>query len=262
MYTEMVKSENRKRVILKLGSSTLTRGTDHLSRGKIEDIARQIQVLDNQYEFILVSSGAIAVARQFVKLHGNDTMEVKQALAAIGQPHLMRIYYEIFSEFGLPTSQCLLTYRDFGNEESTKNIIQTVSSLLAHGYVPIINENDTTATEEIKFGDNDKLAALTAKLLEVDLLIMATNTNGLLSGDPNANTYVETIKEIKDLEQVWSVIGDTKSKLGSGGMRSKIEAAEIAQQAGIETWLINGYGENFLIDALEAKSDFTRILPV
>lgn len=257
---EMDKSGNRKRVILKLGSSTLTRGTDHLSRGKIEDIARQLQSLSDKYEFILVSSGAIAVARQFVKLRGDDTMEVKQALAAIGQPHLMRIYYEIFSEFGLPTSQCLLTYRDFNNEESKKNIIQTINSLLAHGYVPIINENDTTATEEIKFGDNDKLAALASQLLNVDLLIMATNTHGLLTGDPNINPHVETIREIKNLEEIKSAIGDTKSKHGSGGMRSKIEATEIAQKAGVETWLVNGHKENFLNDCLNGVSEFTKVL--
>lgn len=257
---EMGKLESKKRIILKIGSSTLTRGTEHISRGKIEDIARQLCDLKKQYDIILVSSGAIAAAKQLVKMQGNDSMEFKQALAAIGQPHLMRIFYEIFSEFGLPTSQCLLTYRDFDNEESKTNIVLTINSLLEHGYVPIINENDTTATEEIKFGDNDKLAALTAKLLQVDLLIMATNTDGLLSGDPNTNTDVETIREIKDLSKVTSVIGKSKSKLGSGGMRSKIEAAEIAQKAGVETWLVNGYSENFLQAAMEGKSKFTKVL--
>lgn len=256
----MAKLENKKRIILKIGSSTLTRGTEHISRGKIEDIARQLNVLKEKYAFILVSSGAIAAAKQFVKLQGRSLTD-KQALAAVGQPHLMRMYYEIFTEFGLPTSQCLLTYRDFKNEESKKNIIQTVNSLLDHGYLPIINENDTTATEEIKFGDNDKLAALTAELLNVDLLVMATNTNGLLSGDPNTTKNVETIAEIKNLDEVWSMIGASKSKLGSGGMRSKMEAAEIAQNANIETWLINGYDENFLIDAMDSKVLYTKILP-
>jgi len=257
---EMGKSDKKKRVILKLGTSTLTRGTSHISRGKLEDIARQLDALKKDIDFIVVSSGAIAAAKQFVKINRTSTIEDKQALAAIGQPHLMRLFYEIFNEFNLPTSQCLLTYRDFDNDVSKTNIIHTIHCLLDNGYLPIINENDTTATEEIQFGDNDKLAALTAKLLEVDLLIMATNTNGLYSTDPNTSDDFETIKEISDLSTVTSMIGNTKSSQGSGGMKSKIQAAEIAQKANIETWLINGFEENFIINAMNGDSLFTKIL--
>lgn len=252
-------SSEKKRIILKLGTTTLTRGTKSISRGKIEDIARQIKALSTDHEFIIVSSGAIAAAKQFVKLHGEVEDIDKQALASIGQPHLMRIFYEIFSELGLPTAQCLLTYFDFDNEESRVNIKNTINQLLKNNYIPIINENDTVATEEIKFGDNDKLAALTAKLMNVDLLIMATNTYGLYDADPSKNPDAKTITEINNLEEIKSVVGESKSDLGSGGMKSKIEAAEIAQQAGIETWLIYGFADEFLLDAMSGKVSFTKV---
>lgn len=254
-------NSKKKRIILKLGTTTLTRGTKSISRGKIEDIARQIKSLSVEYEFIIVSSGAIAAAKQFVKLHGEVENIDKQALASIGQPHLMRIFYEIFSELGLPTAQCLLTYFDFDNEESRVNIKNTVNQLLKNNYIPIINENDTVATEEIKFGDNDKLAALAAKLLNVDLLIMATNTYGLYDADPSKNPDAKTIPEITNLDDIKSVVGESKSDLGSGGMKSKIEAAEIAQQAGIETWLIYGFADEFLLAAMSGKVAFTKVCP-
>ena len=169
-----------KRVLLKIGTNVLTKETNNISRGKIEDIARQIVELKDDYEFIIVSSGAIAAAKQFVNLETNGKeITVKQALASIGQPHLIRIFQENFRELGLLTSQCLLSYSDFEKKQSKKNIVNTINVLVKNNYIPIINENDTVATDEIKFGDNDKLAALTAVLLEVDLFLIATNTNGI-----------------------------------------------------------------------------------
>ena len=180
--------QKKKRILLKVGSNTLTKETDNISRGKIEDIANQIAQLQDTYEFIIVSSGAIAVAKQFVKLEskGKD-INVKQALASIGQPHLIRIYQEIFREYGLLTSQCLLSYSDFEREQSRTNIVNTINILVSNIYIPIINENDTVATDEIKFGDNDKLGALTASLLDVDLFIIATNTNGIYTKESMEN---------------------------------------------------------------------------
>ena len=178
----------KKRILLKIGSNVLTKETDHISRGKIEDIACQIADLKDEYEFVIVTSGAIAVAKQFVQLESNGKeINVKQALASIGQPHLMRIYQESFRELGLLTSQCLLSYSDFKKEESRTNIKNTINVLVENSYIPIINENDTVATDEIKFGDNDKLSALTAALLNVDLLIIATNTNGIYTKESIQN---------------------------------------------------------------------------
>ena len=250
----------KQRILLKIGSNTLTKETDHLSRGKIEDIGRQVALLRESHEFIIVSSGAIAAARQFVKLeHSGPDITVKQALAAIGQPHLMRIFQENFRELGLLTSQCLLSYSDFENPNSKANIKNTINVLVANSFIPIINENDTVATDEIQFGDNDKLAALTAALLEVDLLMIATNTNGIYYKDSLEKNRPETIRSIEGGATLAAEVSTIKSSHGTGGMLSKVQAAAIAKDAGIETWIVNGLKDNFIMDALNNKGRYTKI---
>ena len=242
----------KKRILLKIGSNTLTKETNHISRGKIEDIGMQIAALKEDYEFVIVSSGAIAAAKQFVKLESPDNeIFVKQALASIGQPHLMRIFHENFSDLGLHTSQCLLSYSDFEKKQTKVNIVNTINVLVKNNYIPIINENDTVATDEIKFGDNDKLAALTAVLLDVDILIIATNTNGIYTKASIKNTIPETISLVTDLDSLQNEIGDSKSSHGTGGMQSKIDSAAIAKAANIETWIVNG---------LNNEIPFTKII--
>ncbi len=254
---------DKKRVLLKIGTNTLTRETNQISRGKIEDIGRQIAELKNDYEFVIVSSGAIAVARQFVDLESDGReINVKQALAAIGQPHLMRIFQENFRELGLLTSQCLLSYADFNREVSRENILNTINVLLENNYIPIINENDTVATEEIQFGDNDKLAALTGSLVGADLVIIATNTDGIYTRDSFDQSEKRTIESVNDLNQLREEIAQGKSTHGTGGMKSKVEAAEILQKAGIETWIVNGLLDNFILKALQEQVVFTRIVTV
>ena len=250
----------KKRILLKIGSNTLTKETDNISRGKIEDIANQISKLQDDYEFIIVSSGAIAVAKQFVKLESKQKdVFVKQALASIGQPHLIRIYQEIFREYGLLSSQCLLSYSDFEKEESRSNIMNTIKVLVNNNYIPIINENDTVATDEIQFGDNDKLAALTASLLNVDLCVIATNTNGIYTKESIEIGNPETIKIVEDFNVLRAQVVSSKSSHGSGGMESKIEAAEVAKAANVETWIVNGLEDDFLINAMQNKVPFTKI---
>jgi glutamate 5-kinase len=250
----------KKRILLKVGSNTLTKETDNISRGKIEDIANQIASLQDTCEFIIVSSGAIAVAKQFVKLEskGRD-INVKQALASIGQPHLIRIYQEIFREAGLLTSQCLLSYSDFERQESKTNIVNTINVLVSNNYIPIINENDTVATDEIKFGDNDKLAALTAALLKVDLFVIATNTNGIYTKESIESKTLKTIEEVEDFKQLQAEVVSSKSSHGSGGMQSKIDAASVAKKANIETWIVNGLEDHFMINAMNNTVPFTKI---
>ena len=249
----------KKRILLKIGSNTLTKETNHISRGKIEDIGMQIATLNDQYEFVIVSSGAIAAAKQFVKLESKGKeIFVKQALASIGQPHLMRIFHENFSDLGLLTSQCLLSYSDFEKEQSKINIVNTINVLLENNYIPIINENDTVATDEIQFGDNDKLAALTAVLLNVDILIIATNTNGIYTKASIHNEIPETISLVTDLALMQQEVGDSKSSLGTGGMQSKIEAAAIAKAANIETWVVNGLKDDFILNAIKNSIPFTQ----
>ena len=251
---------NKKRILLKIGSNTLTKETNNISRGKIEDLANQIAKLQDAYEFIIVSSGAIAVAKQFVKLESKqEDVFVKQALASIGQPHLIRIYQEIFREYGLLTSQCLLSYSDFEKKESKTNIVNTINVLVNNNYIPIINENDTVATDEIQFGDNDKLGALTASLLDVDLFVIATNTNGIYTKDSIENGTPKTIEEVIDFDVLHAEVVNSKSSHGSGGMASKIEAASVTKKANIETWIVNGLEDDFIVHAMENKVPFTKI---
>jgi len=250
---------DKKRIIIKIGSSTLTQGQSKISRGKIEDLANQLKILQEEYDLILVSSGAVAAAKQFVQISGGRPIEVKQALAAIGQMHLMRIYQEIFRDYELNCAQCLLTYHDFLNMESRINVTNTINTLIENNYIPIINENDTVATAEIQFGDNDKLAALAAELVGVNLLVLVTDIDGVFTKDPKEYSDAEIIPVIENLKPYIESVSNSKSDLGSGGMKSKLESAQIAQNAGIETWIISGGESNFLIKAMDRKKAFTRI---
>jgi len=247
--------QDKQRLILKIGTATLTRGTDKISRAKLEDLAIQIVELRSKYDIILVCSGAIAAAKQFIKLEklGSNLTE-KQALASIGQPFLMRLIHDSFRDYQIPVGQCLLSYSDFENDISKKNIKNTISVLLNNNILPVINENDTTATEEIKFGDNDKLSALTAILLKVDLLVIATNTYGVY--DNNSHT-ISTIENVDDVRQY---IKSDLSDQGTGGMQSKLEAAELAQKSNIESWIVNGHENMFILNAISNKSKFSRII--
>ena len=250
---------SKKKLILKIGSSILTAGTDRISYAKIEDIARQIIALRDRYEVVIVSSGAIATARQFVDMKGEMTqVDSKQALAAIGQPKLMTIYDEVFSSFGLNVAQCLLVYRDFESDVARKNIKNTIDKLLELKYNPIINENDTVSADEIVLGDNDKLSALVAAITDADLLVLASDIDGLYDKNPYLNENANLIPEVSDLDAVKENIEERESKLGTGGMTTKIQAADICKKHKIEMWIVNGGRNNFLIDSLEGKVPFTK----
>ena len=249
----------KKKLVLKIGTSTLTNGTKLISRGKVEDIGRQILQLRDEYDIILVSSGAIAVARQRININDfGKLVESKQALAAIGQPLLMRIYHEIFADFGIKTAQCLMTYRDFENDVSRQNTLNTISELIKYNYVPIINENDTTAVEEIILGDNDKLSALVAALIKADLLVIASDIDGVFDKNPHLHKDAKLISEISNITEAKNLIEERDSGLGTGGMNSKLEAAIICQKENIETWIVGGGRNNFLVDALEGKIPRTK----
>jgi glutamate 5-kinase len=252
---------DKKRILLKIGSNVLTMESNAISESKIKKIAMQISDLKHDYEFVIVSSGAIAAAKQLVTLDGKD-VTIKQALASIGQPHLMQIYQDIFKKIGLLTSQCLLSYSDFEKEQSKINIVNTINVLVENNYIPIINENDTVATDEIKFGDNDKLGALTAALLNVDLFIIATNTNGIYTKESLTNGNRKTIGNTHEIQTLKNEIQESISLHGTGGMATKVEAASIAQKANIETWIVNGLKDNFIADAINSKSDFTKIIRI
>lgn len=249
----------KEKIVVKIGTSTLTAGTDQISRGKIEDIARQIINLRDRYEIILVSSGAIATAKQFTNIKGwENAVASKQAMSAIGQPKLMQLYSEVFGDFNLRIAQCLMTYRDFENGESRKNTVNTVTELLNYGYTPIINENDTTAVEELVLGDNDKLSALVATLMKADKLIIASDIDGLYDKNPYLNSDAVLINEVSDLEEIKQYVQERNNGLGTGGMTSKIHAVEICFAHGIEVCLVNGNRNGFIEEVLNDNGIFTR----
>ncbi len=251
--------EKKQLLILKIGTSTLTSGTDRISYAKIEDIARQIILLRETYQVIIVSSGAIATARQFVDIRGNALeVDSKQALSAIGQPKLMSIFDEVFSSFGLSVAQCLLVYRDFESENAKTNIRNTLGKLLELGYTPVVNENDTVSADEIIFGDNDKLSALVATIMDADLLVLASDINGLYDRNPHKSDQAKLIEFVADVDTVQQYIEDGESALGTGGMTTKLQAAGICLAHGIEMWILNGWKANFLADAIGGRSAFTR----
>ncbi|MEP6847616.1 MAG: glutamate 5-kinase [Acidobacteriota bacterium] len=251
----------KKKLVVKIGTSTLTNGTRLISRGKIEDIGRQVLELRDEYDIVLVSSGAIAAAKQYINIKdAGKPVESKQAMAAIGQPLLMRIYNEVFSDFGIQTAQCLMTYRDFENETSRVNTLNTISELLKYSYLPIINENDTTAVEEILLGDNDYLSAHVAILIEAHLLVLVSDIRGLFNRNPHLHTDAVHIAEVRNIEEAKALIEERDPGLGTGGMNSKLEAAMLCQKKNIETWIVGGGRNDFLTAAFGGKIEFTKFL--
>lgn len=255
----------KKKLVLKLGSSTLTNNSDKVSRGKIEDIARQILQLKKEYDIVLVSSGAIATARQFINLEGwNSKIESKQALSAIGQPILMKIYQEVFSDFGLRVGQCLLTHLDIQNEKFRENIINTIDALSQNNYIPIINENDTVAFEEINeieiLGDNDRLSAYVASLMKADLLVLASDIDGLYTKNPNEHKDAVHIPIVNNINELKVEAGESSTSLGTGGMKTKIEAAKICKKNSIEMWIVNSVENDFLLKAKSGSAKFTKFI--
>ncbi len=255
------KNMSKKKLVIKIGTSTLTNSSNRLSYAKIEDLARQIVALRSSHDIILVSSGAIAAARQFIELNGNTPfLDSKQALAAIGQPKLMKIYDEVFESFGLKIAQCLLTHMDFENPKAKVNTEHTISKLLEHGYVPIINENDTVANEEILLGDNDKLSALVAVITQADILMIASDIDGVFTDNPHINPEATFISEVRHPTEIKKFANEKKTNLGTGGMTTKIYAAELCYENNIEMWLVNGNSNHFILKSINGDIRFTRFL--
>jgi len=252
----------KKKIVVKIGTSTLTMGTNRISRGKLEDLARQFVKLRDTFDIIVVSSGAIATARHFVNISGWDNVVAsKQAMSAIGQPKLMQLYTEVFSDFGLKIAQCLMTYRDFENDESRDNTCNTINELLQHGYIPIINENDTVAVEELILGDNDKLSALVAVLVKADKLIIASDTDGLYNKNPFIHNDASLIEEVTDLDLIKDFIQEQHNGLGTGGIYSKIEAIKICMAKNVEVCLTNGFVHFFIDKVINGEIKYTRFIP-
>ncbi|MEN8139168.1 MAG: glutamate 5-kinase [Bacteroidota bacterium] len=248
----------KKKLVIKIGSSTLTQETDKISRGKIEDIARQIESLREEYDIVLVSSGAVAAANQIInKNRWAKDVKSKQAKSAIGQPILLQMYNEVFSDYELRPAQCLLTYNDFERETSRENMSNTINELLRHGYIPVVNENDTISVKEIVVGDNDKLSAYVASLISADILILVSDINGIYTKNPHIHNDAVLIPEVSDLKEVEQFIEERESKLGTGGMTTKLEAAQICFDNNVGMYIVNGGANNFILDLLSGKNEST-----
>lgn len=237
--------KEKKRVVIKIGSSSLThKETGRLDLIKMEVLVREISDLQNRgIEVVLVSSGAIAVGRNAMGiLHKPQQVSQKQACAAIGQTRLMMIYQKLFAEYDHTAAQILLTKDIMLNNLSRRNARNTFDELLRMGTIPIVNENDTISTYEIEFGDNDTLSAIVAALIGADLLILLSDIDGLYTDDPRSNPNAEFIHFVEKLDEQFLAMGkeSTGSSVGTGGMATKLTAAQIATAAGTDMIIANG----------------------
>lgn len=227
------------RIVIKVGSSSLTHlSTGKLDLNKLEILVRELANLRNMdKDVVLVSSGAIMVGMSAIDLHRKPrSVSVKQACASIGQARLMMIYQKLFSEYNQLCSQVLMTKHTMTRDISRFNAKNTFEELLDLGAIPIVNENDTVSTDEIKFGDNDSLSAVVASLIDADLLILLSDIDGMYTDDPHLNPEAQLIREITDFDETLEEMAkDSISKVGTGGMASKLRAAKMAAAAGVET---------------------------
>lgn len=254
---------NVRRLVVKIGSSTLTHPSGKLNLFRLEHLVRDIADLKHQgLEIILVTSGAVSAGLGKLSLIDNpENIPEKQALAAIGQGLLMHMYEKLFTEYGQMVAQVLLTREDFMQPERCRNARNTLLTLLRYQAIPIINENDTVAFEEIKFGDNDTLAALLAGLLAADLLILLSDIDGLYTADPHQENDAELIKVVRKLTpEILALAGGTGTQQGSGGMITKLEAAKIAGNAAIPMLLVNGSREGVLGEIMRGHNPGTLFL--
>lgn len=254
------------RIVVKIGTSTLTGGSKKLSGPRLVDLARQLAALQHEkVEVALVSSGAIAAGREEL---GFPTLPkqlpAKQMLAAVGQPRLMAMYEQYFAIYGVHVAQVLLTRADLADRHGFLNARDTLEALLGQAIIPIINENDTVATDEIRFGDNDALSAQVASLVEADLLVLLTDQDGLYNADPRSNQSAQLIAEVGAgaIEaDLWQAVGGTSTDLGTGGMVTKLQAADLARHSGAAVVIANGLTEDILLRVAHGEALGTHFTP-
>ena len=249
------------RIVIKVGTSTLTHATGRMNIKRVECLCRVISDLKNAgNEIVLVSSGAIGMGVGKLALSQKpDDMPTKQAAAAVGQCELMYIYDKEFSEYNHTIAQLLITRLDFENPVNQANFQNTVSRLLEFGVLPIINENDTVSTEEIEIGDNDTLGAVVASSVKADLLILLSDIDGLYNKDPHKYKDAVLISEVRKITPEIRKFGEGKgSELATGGMKTKLKAAEIVMKEGLDMVIANGDHPEILYDIADGKAVGTR----
>lgn len=266
MTGEREKLTKAKRIVVKVGTSTLTYENGKVNFTRIDKLAMVLSDLLNQdKEVILVSSGAIGVGVGKLKLREKpQTVRGKQAVAAVGQCELMHIYSKFFSEYGHTVGQILLT-RDVVEEEHTRqNVINTFETLLEYGIVPVVNENDSVSIDEIEygekrvFGDNDTLSAIVAILVKADLLIILSDIDGFYDGDPHKSCDVHKLSMIHEITpEIEQCAGGAGTRRGTGGMITKVSAAKLANENGIDMIMANGADPVNLLSIIEGKDTGT-----
>lgn len=249
------------RIVVKLGTSTLAHSTGHLNIRRVEEICKVISDIKNAgNEIILVSSGAIGmgIGKLGFKEKPSD-IPTKQAAAAVGQCELMYTYDKLFSEYNHTVAQLLMTGDDLENAERHLNFSNTLSRLLQLGAIPVINENDTVATQEIVIGDNDTLAAIVAKSINADILVLFSDIDGLYTADPHKDKQARLISHVEKIDEaILSLAGGIGSALGTGGMITKLNAAKICLDCGCDMVITNGDNPASLYDIIEGKPIGTR----
>ena len=244
------------RIVVKVGTSTLAHRTGKLNIKRTGALVQVLSDLKNAgHEVILVSSGAIGMGVGKLGLREKPTdIPTKQAAAAVGQCELMYTYDRLFTEYGHTVAQILLTGSDFTSDERHENFNNTMSRLLTLGALPVINENDTIATEEIKVGDNDTLSALLAVSVQADLSVILSDVDGLYSADPRKNADAQFIERVHGVpESIFETAGDVGSALGTGGMLTKLKAAKICVEKGVNMAIANGETPELLYDVVDGK---------
>ena len=252
--------KNHKRIVVKVGSSTLTYDNGKINLSRIEKLTRVLSDLVNSgKEIVLVSSGAVAIGVNKLKLKEKPkAIKEKQAAAAVGQSELMHIYGKFFGEYSHIVGQVLLTRDVVEDNHIRNNVINTFDTLIENGVIPIVNENDTVAIDEIenivRFGDNDNLSAIVASLVSADLLIILSDIDGFYDSDPRKNPNSKMIKEVREItKELEECAGGAGTSLGTGGMATKLTAAKTATNAGVDMVLANGDNPKILTDIVNGE---------
>ncbi|AWI11931.1 Glutamate 5-kinase [Caldibacillus thermoamylovorans] len=253
---------SKERIVVKIGSSSLTNHKGEIDQDKLTDHVDAIAtLLGANHEVILVSSGAVAAG--FKKLGYPSrpvTLKGKQAAASVGQSLLIQTYMEKFSEYNITAAQILLTRSDFSNRDRYRNAYATITELLERGIVPIINENDTVSVDELTFGDNDMLSSLVSGFIHADRLIILTDIDGIYDGNPRTNPNAKKFYFLEGIpEDMLERADSTGSKVGTGGMKSKLLAAQTALSLGVSVFIGMGNGKNKLLEIIDGKGNGTYI---
>ena len=270
----MLNTKAIKRVVVKVGTSTLTHDNGRLNLRTIDHLARVISECQNRgYEMVLVTSAAISIGAQKLGMEERPTeLRFKQAAAAVGQGELMHLYNKCFAEYGHNVAQILLTHEDIIHVSRRRNLINTFDALFISGAIPIINENDTVSVKEIEFndentnsivlGDNDTLSAVVAKLCMADLLILLTDIEGLYDSDPRQNPQAQLVPVVYEItDQLRRAAGGAGTRHGTGGMSTKLSAAQICMEDHIPMHIASGKNPEIVFDILEGKPAGTLFLP-